>query len=521
MPQLPTRVIDVGVVGDPQVRVVQPSGLDGPYATLSHCWGGPIQTVLTTKTLSSFKTGLSVDTLPANFKDAISITRQLGLKYLWIDSLCILQDSKEDWEIESKNMGRIYLYSEVNISAMSSKGSTDGILRQRAAPDLDPKPSYVQVHPDDPEGFFVRLERQLDLDEDLRRLDLYSPLSKRGWTLQESLLAKRHICYGEKQIYWRCPDGFRSADGLLQEAKRGYAPPTKTYPQLLWAAREDLFFYNLTPPQKRPILDQYYQLVEAYSQRKLSFPSDKLPALSGIAQRLHYHLEGLYLAGLWSEDFHRGLLWKVQVGNLVCAEPYRAPSWSWAVTDQPISYYSPKLLSSSGVELRLLEVDITPRNEMNRFGEITSARIVVRGHTMPLVRSTQVVEAWAPGFFCGRGEWDCQEGEMTLPSEPGKPMGVVSVEREDGQYLFSVLHTLHTVAGLTAASSAPAKLNFEVRSEGEYVVLLIQLDGRAQAECLVLRPVTGSVDSFERVGLLTMEAGMGRLPWREQTMRLV
>jgi len=523
MLELPTRLIDVGAIGDPQVRVVQLSGVDVPYATLSHCWGGPIQTVLTTETLASFTTGLPVDSLPANFKDAIAITRQLDLKYLWIDSLCILQDSKEDWEIESKNMGRIYLYSEVNLSAMSSKGSTNGILRQNPAPELDPKPSYIQVFQNDPDGPFVRLERQLDLEENLRSLDLYSPLSKRGWTLQESLLARRHICYGEKQLFWRCPEGFKSADGLLEENKRGYHAPTKIYPQLLWAVREDLFFYNLTQPQKRPIFDQYYALIEAYSQRQLTFPADKLPALSGLAQRLHYHLEGIYLAGVWSADFHRGLLWKVQIGNLTRVEPYRAPSWSWAVTDQPVSYNAPKLLSTSSVELKLLEVHVTPRNEKNRFGEIISAVIVVRGNTMPLVRSSQVAESLSLSLQCGQGEWDSQEGVTTMPWEPGKPMGVLPVERDGGQYLFSYLHTQHTVAGFTGATLTPWKLDFEVCFEGEYLVLLVQLDERARGACLVLKPVVGSERAYERVGLLTMEAGYGmdQLSWREQTITLV
>ncbi|KAK5659916.1 hypothetical protein OQA88_13380 [Cercophora sp. LCS_1] len=521
--QLPTRVIDVGTAGDLEVRVIQPSGVYSPYATLSHCWGGPIQTVLTTSSLPSFTTGLPVSTLPANFQDAIAITRQLGLQYLWIDSLCILQDSKEDWEIESKNMGGIYLNSEINISAMSSKGSTSGILRHNPPPRLDPKPAYIQINPNDPDGPSVRLERQLDLEEDLGRLDRYSPLSQRSWTLQESLLARRHICYGEEQIFWRCPEGFKSADGLLQETKLEYQAPTKMYPQLLWAVREDLFFYNLTQAQKRPIFDEYYALIETYSERQLTFASDKLPALSGLARRLHYHLEGFYLAGLWSEDLHRGLLWKVHVGNLVRAEPYRAPSWSWAVTDQVVLYNGPKLLARSGVELRLLEVDITPRNENNRFGEIAEARIVVRGLTMPLVRSAQVVEALVGGSLCGRGEWDCQEGATTMPWEAGKAMGVVPVDGDGGQYLFSFLNMQHTVDGLTGVGLRPSKLDYEVRSEGDYVVLLVQLDERARGVCLVLKPVAGSDGSFERVGLLTVEAGDGMdwLSWKEQTMKLV
>ncbi len=103
-------------------------GLKAEYIALSHCWGGKISPLLTTETLEPFQNRLSYAALPANFRDAIVITRELGIRYLWIDSLCILQDSKQDWQQESKMMAAIYRDSTLTISAMASSGSTQGIL---------------------------------------------------------------------------------------------------------------------------------------------------------------------------------------------------------------------------------------------------------------------------------------------------------------------------------------------------------------------------------------------------------
>lgn len=96
-PELPSRVIDVGISSGPlHLRLMCGQVLRADYVALSHCWGGIITPVLTTKTLAMFKESLPYADLPANFQDAVTITRRLGLRYLWIDSLCILQDSGED-----------------------------------------------------------------------------------------------------------------------------------------------------------------------------------------------------------------------------------------------------------------------------------------------------------------------------------------------------------------------------------------------------------------------------------------
>ncbi|KAH8822011.1 heterokaryon incompatibility protein-domain-containing protein [Xylogone sp. PMI_703] len=129
---LPTRVIDVGNPnGSQNPRIFVSEMIEGKYAVLSHCCGGVVSPLLTTENLESFQKSISYCNLPANCRDAICITRQLGIQYLWIDSLCIIQNSTVDWETESKKMSSIYRDALLTISASTSPGSTHGIFKSK------------------------------------------------------------------------------------------------------------------------------------------------------------------------------------------------------------------------------------------------------------------------------------------------------------------------------------------------------------------------------------------------------
>jgi hypothetical protein len=152
---------------------------------LSHCWGGPISPMLTSNTLALFENLLPYSDLPANFQDAITITRRLGIQYLWIDSLCIVQDSKQDWEEQSKKMGSIYRDSTITISALASEGSKTGILTSKdksCSPRTDPVATTMSVTVNESIlSGVVQIER-LDPDEEtLNHLETSGPLAQRGW----------------------------------------------------------------------------------------------------------------------------------------------------------------------------------------------------------------------------------------------------------------------------------------------------------------------------------------------------
>jgi hypothetical protein len=439
-PMLPTRVLEVGPISSPTCRLVQSSGEKGQYAALSHCWGGPITPVLDKNTMSPFQQGIALSSLPANFYDAIVITRQLSINYLWIDSLCIIQDSPQDWEMESAVMGDIYRRSLITISALSSPRSKAGILSRRpddaspeasnstddsltddaesasskSSPSTDqPATSWISIADGKPKEI-VQVQEPCHIEDlglvfKLKR----EPLLGRGWTLQESVLPSRQLYYTSRQIYWRCLQGgtptmpsrvresFQSADGSKSPAS---CLPSQTagYSALLAA-------FHLPPPSRdcrdglRPGLEQaalladFRRLIGDFTNRSLTVDTDMLPAVSGVAQALDSHIGGEYLAGVWSNDIPFGLLWLSTAGRdeeaaRKKAEKCRgAPSWSWASSKCPVGFVGGK--QDGGArddegppDLQLVEHGVLPRDgSKNRFGPVAERSwIRVRGMSVPL-----------------------------------------------------------------------------------------------------------------------------------------
>jgi hypothetical protein len=184
LPEIPTRVIDVCTYMK-DVRIHTSNEKTAQYAALSHCWGGPISPMLTSDTLATFENCLPYSDLPANFQDAITITRRLGIQYIWIDSLCIIQDSKQDWEEQSKKMGSIYRNSTITISALASEGSKRGILTSKNkpySPKTEPVTTTISVTASESTSAGVVQVERLDPDEEtLNNLDTSGPLAQRGW----------------------------------------------------------------------------------------------------------------------------------------------------------------------------------------------------------------------------------------------------------------------------------------------------------------------------------------------------
>ncbi|ROT39006.1 HET-domain-containing protein [Sodiomyces alkalinus F11] len=549
---LPTRVIDVGLGSSSsppeRPRLLLSGGKKAEYVALSHCWGGRIATLLTTETQSDFQRGLPVDELPANFHDAIAITRRLGIRYLWIDSLCILQDSKEDWEEESKKMASTYRDATVTISAMASRGSSTGILNP--VPDSTktsapmPRPVRLRVYPeeeedDDDDGSHetvkVTVEMKEAEEEDLRLLEMSSPLSSRGWTLQESMLSPRHLFYGTRQIYWRCPRGFQSADGL----PHGNVFPTESYADISTVLYSDVL---RNPPVKKEaedtnaVLADYYDLVQGYSHRRLTFPSDKLPAFSGLAQRLHPKLGGDYLAGIWSADSKSGLLWYAETNGCPHVEPYRAPSWSWAVTDQPVCFRGARC-PPNPLDMRLLEYAVTPRNGRNPYGEVEAAHIVIEASAKPLVRSRQVVP-WGAGSrlpLLGAFHPD----EHIVPAGSSSPAvdwitnvySVVAAE-EGTDFLLSICTaSAREDVDDPSSSSDGFEIDASAWTEEECMAVLVGTnagddpggESHTFVECLVVVRDPGGDGLYRRVGYVVLhDAKLDWLQeWESQVFKLI
>jgi hypothetical protein len=199
---LPTRVVDVGDKDSGFLRLYcpeQPEEAD--YLALSHCWGeleekDKFRTSL--RNVHDLCRGFSMNKLPQTFKDAVTVTRELGKRYLWIDSLCIIQDDLNDWAVESKRMEAVFTNAYCTIAASSAENSTAGFLKERQLP------RYVEV-PNSAHGRIYICEAIDDFHRDVEE----GVLSQRAWVLQERALSRRTIHFTASQLYYECGDGVR------------------------------------------------------------------------------------------------------------------------------------------------------------------------------------------------------------------------------------------------------------------------------------------------------------------------
>lgn len=326
---LPTRVIDLGSSdnpGNPKLYVTQ--GRRGRYVTLSHCWGIGYRVTLTKNNIHKFEEGIVLNKLPKTFQDAIQIARLLGVRYLWIDALCIIQDDKNDWRRESASMCSVFENAVFSLSGISATDSHSGML-------LDRRPHQTKTEIN---GTRVGVRMKLDT---LSEAMMASRLETRAWCYQEGLLPKAILHIAPSQMYWQCNTHIVSetfpSDQSTAQVGNGLDM------QIIGAIS---------------FSQDWLRLVSAYSARQVTRASDRLPAIAGLADKAKQELQqSIYLQGLWSHDLHAGLLWKRQLvahGKLIPSRdkyfarstassgerPRRpiAPSFSWAATNDAVEY---------------------------------------------------------------------------------------------------------------------------------------------------------------------------------------
>lgn len=430
-PKLPTRVIDIHT-SDRTSALVESHGRSGKYVALSHTWGRSPRLMTTKKTIEDLKRGVADSFLPKTFQDAIEITRRLKIKYLWIDCLCIIQDDPQDWEREAARMTYVYKNSHLTISASASSDSHSGCFPARkkdsyVSPstrslgfetrrDADGPHSYTlqYQHPsqsDGPDEVYF-LEEWLPGSKDPRPQDAQigsfgklfdpiasEPLSSRGWTLQERLLAPRVIHYATDQMYFECETE------MLSEC--GFKFPTSNFNLNFCLSAQTLKFEDHGIPQSgavslipgRPALKEgatrqkgggWLSLVEEYSKRQLSVAQDKLSAVAGVARIIAESTHDHYFAGIWSNHLMEDLFWRVctheeyfkddgegrpkrrpargkRLGTAVRPAEFRAPSWSWASIEAPVKFI---LLNYSKLVAEARAISTTPSGS-DSYGRVS------------------------------------------------------------------------------------------------------------------------------------------------------
>lgn len=318
-------MVDVGIGDSDQVHLVETATrLFEPYIALSYCWGQDGAMIKTTKEkLDAFESGISLSDLPVVFRECISLSRSLGIRYVWIDALCIIQDHREDWEKESSRMSDTYAHAFLTIGASMSASTSESFLRLSKS-DIDNKVFTKKVNFNG-EMSEIRARRIPEVGIHSRWTDHHErgscePWSQRGWTLQEQLLSPKLLMFTSSEIQWSCQERQTCECQSRLNHRRLFGGHA-------WADLKNA----------STAFNFWHKTVENYSARTLNRCTDRLPALSGIAQAIQERTGSRYVAGLWGGNIAEDLLWE-RVGDVRIPPEYLAPSFSWASVVSEVDY---------------------------------------------------------------------------------------------------------------------------------------------------------------------------------------
>jgi hypothetical protein len=292
MAYMPKRVLDLGVVGNENrevhsrspVRLIESIDLigDRTYACLSHRWDSSGRTIITEQaTYEKHRTNLRFEDLDLAYQETVYIMRELDIRYLWIDSLCIIQDSTEDWEAESKTMSKVY-----NRSIFTIARQCDSDTSLRCLPD----PSHRVSHPFISPPIYARpiIRHMWEEVGDF-------PLSERGWVYQERLLSPRTIHFSDQEISWECYELSTCQCGIKVKYGDYY---NDSIPKIHHAKALCLKSRTLKP-DAAALRQRWRQIVEEYTRLNLTKESGRFHAVQGCAEQIREHLKEADHFGLW------------------------------------------------------------------------------------------------------------------------------------------------------------------------------------------------------------------------------
>jgi len=377
----PTRILNVGMEGDTIRLQSTLHELSSPYVTLTHCWGAGNILKTTSQTLNERSLGIESSLLSNTFQNAVKITRALGFNYLWIDSLCIVQDSPEDWAKVASQMHKIYSNSYLTISILNEEDSSTTLSRG---------PAIKKLTGADPCKHECRAFQPL-LEDTASTMILNNPISKRAWTLQERVLSPRVLHFSSTRLAWECGSGtsifdsvsiIRNSMGIGQRVLSSH-----------FLEGRNLCLPTLQPPSTPQVRKLWRDIVREYSQRQLTRPSDKLTALAGLAAKISALGAGKYLAGLWNDDLKHSLLWSRDLSTPPSVRPpYRAPSWSWAAIDSRVMWSKSVTDLPDDCKTTILRCSTTLCSKLSPFGAVLDGYLKISGPMRKVVVHHPYVE---------------------------------------------------------------------------------------------------------------------------------
>ena len=329
---LPTRILEI--LGPAEVRL-HTNGQDVPlrarYACLSHRWGQETFIQTRTSNLKTYESEVPWAEMPQTFRDAIDVTWRLGLRYLWIDSLCIIQDDQEDWRHEGSKMASTYSQSYITIAATAAPGPTGGLFGKTPR---DERAKRICIERrDGPRYACYVASVSADLLTGARDL----PLLNRAWVFQERYLSPRVVHFATNEMLWECKS---TVTCECKKPPHQHHKTNNSFSDFSVLRILHRSWHNCPQDPDFKTIDNWHNIVSEYITNELTFQLDIFPALQGIATIMQRKRQTRYFAGLWEDSLIRDLLWQY-VDNGVFWHPgtaqlrnkavaYRAPSWSWA-----------------------------------------------------------------------------------------------------------------------------------------------------------------------------------------------
>lgn len=383
---IPNRVLDVGP-GDNLDRVLLIDDtaslfrnlprLTRRYVALSYCWGTSVPLKTTTASLARHREGIQISSMPQVFREAVFVVRKLRLRYLWIDALCIIQDSTADWEQESVRMSDIFAHSYITIYAAASTACDQSFLHRTIGPVVS-IPFRSCLNPDVSGEYSIFLEGQHVCEEDIDCMN--TRWNSRAWVWQEQVMGPRLVVFGPKMLQMRCRQAVKLEDGYFSS---------------LWRSRDGLSSNDYF----------WFSGISEFSKKEITYARDRLSAVSGVARYISRALEERgcsvkYLAGLWLNDtFPQQLCWVIP-----------EPRQSYKLGVSP-------LVSPNGSFTQTHQVQYRYRHNIRRKG--SSGRIIQHLDWVPNTKDTEEKDAMEhiQFFFACQRHWSRVSGLILLPLE--------------------------------------------------------------------------------------------------------
>ncbi|KAK1845352.1 hypothetical protein CCHR01_12011 [Colletotrichum chrysophilum] len=329
--------------------------------------------------LSKLEKAIDFANLPRTFQDAIVVARAIDIRYLLIDSLCILQDQPSDWQAESSKMAAYYRDAFLVIAAPNASNTAEGFLdivkgrSPRSSLSIGAEIGHIR----NPDGSISHIfKRELDgCFRDRHEHPIRSAnLNSRAWALQEYLLAKRIVHFTKGEILWECVEDLKCEcmevdHAPTSEPSSRIMRKSQFIPLCLSLGGNQINFHELC-----------LELLQQYSTRALTYDFDLLPALSGLAKLWQSRGAGKYLAGFWEDHILDSMTWQVRgARRLQRSKGYRAPSWS--PFSKHVSFEFPNNDSTRLKEKHAVVVNtgVTLKG-VDPTGQITHGFLQLRGH---------------------------------------------------------------------------------------------------------------------------------------------